>query len=77
MSLLALAVTPGLGPCSASYDSPACACRDKERIAKLLRARAVTGLPPPYANAEAVNDELLDLLIRPADHEGAVDVFVA
>ncbi|KAK9803060.1 hypothetical protein WJX73_004095 [Symbiochloris irregularis] len=51
--------------------------RDKDRIAKLLRARAATGLPPPYANAEAVNDELLDILIKPAADPGAVDVFVA
>lgn len=44
---------------------------------KLLQARAVTGLPPPYANSEAVNEELVDILVGPAEHEGAVDVFVS
>lgn len=63
--------------CLGRQDSASAVNRDKDRIANLLRARAATGLPPPYANAEAVNDELLDLLIKPAAAEGAVDVFVA
>ncbi|KAK9820608.1 hypothetical protein WJX72_012254 [[Myrmecia] bisecta] len=50
--------------------------RSRDRIEQLLKLSTSTGLPPPYANPDAVHDELIDILCRPAYDPGAVDVFV-